>query len=244
MCKLAVIDSSIKSQGNASTDSKSRNLRRKVRRRSLGFSENAFNTWRPSSQLHVFSRQAQSSATLSLLFRKRLLRNRRGVFKDRRVVTISKSWICGIKTFVDKGKRTVPPLAIGKSLYMSTFIFYGKADLKKMPNSSSPLRAHSQQSLSKYSIFSSSPKMIPDAWSTDDPGGNGRWKHVLIHSPLLQKQRYLISSRSKAKVSHIMLFPCLFLCPCSYSHGKVKEAISRHLESVFRSGTNCLESLP
>ena len=68
--------------------------------------------------------------------------------------------------------------------------------------------------------------------------------HVLIHSPLLQKQRYLISSRSKAKVSHIMLFPCLFLCPCSYSHGKVKEAISRHLELFFRSGANCLESIP
>ena len=110
VCMLVVIDSSIKSQGNASTDSKSRNLRRKVRRRSLSFSENAFNTWRPSSQLHVFSRQAQSSATLSLLFRKRLLRNRRGVFKYRRVVTISKSRICGIKMFVDNGKRTVSPL--------------------------------------------------------------------------------------------------------------------------------------
>ena len=43
MCMLVVIDSSIKSQGDASTDSKSRNFLRKVRRRSLGFSENAFN---------------------------------------------------------------------------------------------------------------------------------------------------------------------------------------------------------
>ena len=187
---MAVIDSSIKSQGNASTNSKS-----------LDFSEIAFNTWRPSSQLHVFSRQAQSSATLYLLFRKRVqlyrrgvFKDRRDVFKDRRVVTISKSRICGIKTFVDKGKRTIPPLAIGKSLYMSTFIFYGKANLKKMPNSSSPLRAHSQQSLSKYSIFSSSPKMIPDAWSTDDPGGSST-TNTCADS---------FTASSKAKVSHII----------------------------------------
>ena len=39
VCMLVVIDSSIKSQGDASTDSKSRNFLRKVRRRSLGFSE-------------------------------------------------------------------------------------------------------------------------------------------------------------------------------------------------------------
>ena len=130
----------------------------------------------------------------------RLLRNRRAEFKDRRGATISKSRIYGIKTFVDKGKKYHHLIL---SLYMSTFVFYGRANLKKMPNSPSPLRAHSQQSLSKYSILSSSPKMIPDAWSTYDPGGNGRLKHVLIHSPLLQskgisyhqgqKQKYLIS---------------------------------------------------
>ena len=66
--------------------------------------------------------------------------------------------------------------------------------------------------------------------------------HVLIHSPLLQKQRYLISSRAKAKVSHIMLFPCLFLYLCYYSHGKVKEAISRHLESIWTLFPGCLPS--
>ena len=79
---VVVIDSSIKSQGDASTDSKSRNFRR-----NLGDAFSAFqktcstlskefffsdNTWRPSSQLHIFSRQAQSSATLSLLFRRRV----------------------------------------------------------------------------------------------------------------------------------------------------------------------------
>ena len=119
-------------------------------------SDKAENTWRPSSHLHIFSRQAQSSATLSQLFRRRvqlcqkephlhyhvsfrkrrgvvqkskgrLLRNRRGVFKDRRGATISKSRICGIKTFVDKGKRYHHLIL---SLYMSTFVFYGKANLK------------------------------------------------------------------------------------------------------------------
>ena len=44
---------------------------------------------------------------------------------------------------------------------MSTFVFYGKANLKKMPNSSAPLRALSQQRLLKYSIFSP-PKKIPE----------------------------------------------------------------------------------
>ena len=121
----------------------------------------------------------------------RLLRNRRGVFKDRRGATISKSRNCGIKTFVDKGKKYHHLIL---SLYMSTFVFYGRANLKKMPNSPSPLRAHSQQSLSKYSILSSSPKMIPDAWSTDDPGGNST-TNTCADS---------FTASSKAKVSHII----------------------------------------
>ncbi|KAM2029476.1 hypothetical protein ACFX1X_041177 [Malus domestica] len=37
-------------------------------------------------------------------------------------------------------------------------------------------------------------------------------KHVLIHPQLLQKQKYLISSESKAKISHGMLF--LYPCSC------------------------------
>ena len=200
-------------------------------------SDKAENTWRPSSQLHIFSRQAQSSATLSLLFRKRVqlcqkephthyyvsFRKQRGVIQKskgrllrnrRGVVLISKRHLS------TRVKEQYHHLIL--YLYMSTFVFYGKANLKKMPNSPSPLRAHSQQSLSKYSILSSSPKMIPDAWSTDDPGGNGGLKYADSFTAS-SKQRYLISSRSKAKVSHIMLFPFLFLCPCSYSHGKVKK---------------------
>ena len=166
---LAVIDTAIKSQGDASTDSKSRNFRRKFGDAFSAFqktrstlSKDFFfldNTWRPSSQLHIFSRQAQSSATLSLLFRKRvqlcqkephphyyvsfrrqrgvvqkskgrLLRNRRGV------VQISKRHLS------TRVKEQYHHLIL--SLYMSTFVFYGKANLKKMPNSPSPLRAHSQ----------------------------------------------------------------------------------------------------
>jgi len=75
---VVVIDSSIKSQGDASTDSKSRNFRRNLGNAFSAFqktrstlSKDFFfsdNTWRPSPQLHIFSRQAQSSATLSLLF--------------------------------------------------------------------------------------------------------------------------------------------------------------------------------
>ena len=80
------------------------------------------------------------------------------------------------------------------SLYMSTFVFYGRANLKKMPNSPSPLRAYSQQSLSKDSILSSSPKMIPDAWSTYDPGGNST-TNTCADS---------FTASSKAKVSHII----------------------------------------
>ena len=63
-----------------------------------------------------------------------------------------------------------------------------------MPNSFSPLRVHSQQSLSRYSILSSSPKMIPDAWSTDDPGGNST-TNTCADS---------FTASSKAKVSHII----------------------------------------
>ncbi|KAB2635364.1 hypothetical protein D8674_025898 [Pyrus ussuriensis x Pyrus communis] len=36
------------------------------------------------------------------------------------------------------------------------------------------------------------------------------------------RQKYLISSRAKTKVSHIMLFPCLLLYPCSYLQDKGK----------------------
>lgn len=49
--------------------------------------------------------------------------------------------------------------------------------------------------------------------------------YVLDHPLLLQKkQTYLISAGSKAKVSHIMLFPCIFLCPCSYLQDREKES--------------------
>ena len=43
VCMLEVIDTSIKSQGDTTTDSKSQIFLREVRRRFRGFSENAFN---------------------------------------------------------------------------------------------------------------------------------------------------------------------------------------------------------
>ncbi|KAB2617163.1 S ribonuclease [Pyrus ussuriensis x Pyrus communis] len=74
-------------------------------------------------------------------------------------------------------------------------------NLKKMSNSSSPLRAHSQLSLLKYSIFSP-PKKIPDTWSTDEAEGNGRSKHVETATTNTCADSFAVSS--KAKVSHII----------------------------------------
>ena len=84
---------------------------------------------------------------------------------------------------------------------MSTFVFYGKANLKKMSNSSAPLRALSQQRLLKYSIFSP-PKKIPETWSTNKAEGNGRSKHVETTTTNTCAASFAVSS--KAKVSHII----------------------------------------
>ena len=112
-----------------------------------------------------------------------------------------------------------------------------------MPNSSSPLRAHSQQSLSKYSIFSSFPKMIPDAWSTDDPGGNGRLKYVETSTTNTCADPFAASS--KAKVSHIIkgeskgisyhAFSLSFPLPLfSPAKTRIEKAICRNLHSNLR----------
>ena len=47
--------------------------------------------------------------------------------------------------------------------------------------------------------------------------------YVLVHPLLLQKQTYLISSGTRARVSHTMQSPCPFLCPCSYLQDKDKK---------------------
>ncbi|KAM1143449.1 hypothetical protein ACFX14_032218 [Malus domestica] len=65
---------------------------------------------------------------------------------------------------------------------------------------------------------------------TEEANENDASKHVETsstntcadHPLLLQKQKYLISSGLKAKVSHIMLFPYHFLCPCSCLQNKEK----------------------
>ena len=85
-----------------------------------------------------------------------------------------------------------------KSLYMSTFVFHGKADLqKKMPNSSSPPRAHSQQSLSKYSVF-----LIP--WN---PSANKPHQSQSISYHQGQKQEYPISCFFPV-FSFVLVLPC------------------------------------
>ncbi|KAM1462715.1 hypothetical protein ACFXTO_047714 [Malus domestica] len=88
------------------------------------------------------------------------------------------------------------------------------------------------------------------AWRIEEASENDASKHVEAsttntcadHPLLLQKQKYLISSGSKARVSHIMLFPNLFLCPCSYLQNKekgsnqskpeIKRPISKYFKTV------------
>ena len=63
--------------------------------------------------------------------------------------------------------------------------------------------------------------------------------YVLIRPLLLQKQTYLISSGSKAKVSHIMLFPFLsFTLALTCKTGR-KRAISQNRKSNVQSETDC-----
>ncbi|KAM1482759.1 hypothetical protein ACFXTO_035042 [Malus domestica] len=65
---------------------------------------------------------------------------------------------------------------------------------------------------------------------TEEASENDASKHVETsstnkcadHLLLLQKQKYLISSGLKAKVSHIMLFPYPFICPCSCLQNREK----------------------
>ncbi|KAM2332944.1 hypothetical protein ACFX1X_023442 [Malus domestica] len=99
------------------------------------------------------------------------------------------------------------------------------------------------------STSSASSSSTTAAWKTDDAGEDDASKHMETGATnacadrplLLQKQKYLISLGSKAKVSHIMLFPHLLLCPCSCLQ---KEAISRNLKLNVRPGANCPEPLP
>ena len=65
--------------------------------------------------------------------------------------------------------------------------------------------------------------------------------YVLVHPLLLQRQTYLISSGSKAKVFHIMLFPFLSFTLALTWKTEGKKAISQNLKSNVRSGTDCLE---
>ncbi|KAM1268057.1 hypothetical protein ACFX2J_000446 [Malus domestica] len=76
------------------------------------------------------------------------------------------------------------------------------------------------------------------AWRTEEASENDASKHAETsatntcadHPLLLQKQKYLISSGSKAKVSHIMLFPYPFLCPSSCLQNKEKGSNQSELE--------------
>ncbi|KAM1677777.1 hypothetical protein ACFX13_045163 [Malus domestica] len=95
----------------------------------------------------------------------------------------------------------------------------------------SPSRALEYSSSTSFASSSST----TSAWKTDDAGEDDAdeddaSKHMeasttnaCVDRPLLlQKQKYLISLGSKAKVSHIMLFPHLLLCPCSCLLNKEK----------------------
>ncbi|KAM2599778.1 hypothetical protein TB2_038148 [Malus domestica] len=95
----------------------------------------------------------------------------------------------------------------------------------------SPSRAL-EYSSSTSSLSSSS---TTSAWKTDDASEDDAdeddaSKHMetsatnaCVDRPLLlQKQKYLISLGSKAKVSHIMLSPHHFPCPCSCLQNKEK----------------------
>ncbi|KAM1001877.1 hypothetical protein ACFX2C_002367 [Malus domestica] len=57
--------------------------------------------------------------------------------------------------------------------------------------------------------------------------------HVRIHPLLLQKQKYLISSGMKAKVSHIMLFPVFPFALALTCKTMRKKAISQNPKSNF-----------
>ena len=141
--------------------------KRKVRRRFLCFSEDACSFVKRSRICTTTCRSESEGASF---------RNRRGACSEIEEAPIfQKAGFAGSKRLSTRVKEWYHHLLL--SLYMSTFIFYGKENLKKMPNSPSPLRAHSQQSLSKYSIFSP-PKKIPETWSTNNAEGNGRSKHV------------------------------------------------------------------
>ncbi|KAM1206628.1 hypothetical protein COP1_007267 [Malus domestica] len=85
------------------------------------------------------------------------------------------------------------------------------------------------------STSSASSSSTTSAWKTDDAGEDDADKddaskhmetgatNAYADRPLLlQKQKYLISLGSKAKVSHIMLFPRLLICLCSCLRNKGK----------------------
>ncbi|KAM1135540.1 hypothetical protein ACFX19_045222 [Malus domestica] len=105
--------------------------------------------------------------------------------------------------------------------------------------------------LSKYPLFQHLmlPNKISDALSKASE--NDASKHVetsatntcVDHPLLLQKQKYLISSRSKANVSNIMFFPILSFALTLACGTRRKEAISRNLKLNVRSGTDCPEPL-
>ncbi|KAM2557728.1 hypothetical protein TB2_014823 [Malus domestica] len=105
----------------------------------------------------------------------------------------------------EKGKGTALPLAVGTIPIHVDFHppQPGRPANKKMLNFSSHLKGHSQQSLLKYSA-----SFPPDNTSANKP----------------HQSKSLISSGLKTRVSHIMLFPCLFLWSCSYLQDKEKES--------------------
>ncbi|KAM1493811.1 hypothetical protein ACFX10_025540 [Malus domestica] len=93
-----------------------------------------------------------------------------------------------------------------------------------MPNSSSPPRVHSQQSLLKYSVFFISGNILANKWH--------QRKSISYHQG--RKQEYLIS----------YFFPVFSFTLALTCKTRRKKAISRNLKSNFRSGTDCPEPLP
>ncbi|KAM2068762.1 hypothetical protein FF2_000362 [Malus domestica] len=104
---------------------------------------------------------------------------------------------------------------------MSTFTLHCKADIHNL--SSSP-RMPSQQSLTSHSVF-----LIP--WDTF---ANNPSKVKVFH--IMKVESKSISYHAFSLSFSLSLF---FTCET-----RRKRAISQHLVSIFRSGTDCLEPLP
>ncbi|KAM2673915.1 hypothetical protein EV2_015158 [Malus domestica] len=105
---------------------------------------------------------------------------------------------------------------------MSTYILNGQADLQNAQPFLISERALSTKPLEILSFLSPREYLCKQA---------------------TPEQEYLISSGLKARVSHIMLFPCLSFGLVLTCKTRRKRAISQHLESSFQFGTDCLEPL-